>query len=311
MNISTYIRGLVKKTSGEANDDTDYADILDKINEINSANKLPEKPDLGDGITYDRIEYDAPSDEEIEKNAENSLKEYQQAGISSIENEIAALLEKYTSDKNVNNKAYESTLKSLNDAYESAIEAANNDAIKRGLARSSIALNKNAAINSEKAEKAAEASAEYNRLDADLTSKINGLEVERQKAMDEFNISYTAKLTEEINKLKEQREELKNEAIKYNNSLAEKEESERIEREKAESDLYSEALSQAKAERDLKDNPGVAEQEARYQQIYGILRDKLLTMSAQEAQNEIRNNSIYRTYLSDAYFYKLYDEFGR
>ena len=55
----------------------------------------------------------------------------------------------------------------------------------------------------------------------------------------------------------------------------------------------------------------MAEQEARYQQIYGILRDKLLTMSAQEAQNEIRNNSIYRTYLSDAYFYKLYDEFGR
>ena len=258
---------------------------------------------MGDGITYDRIEYDAPTDEEIEKNAQNSLKEYQQSGISSIENEIAALLEKYTSDKTVNTQAYENTLKSLNEAYESAIEAANNDAIKRGLARSSIALNTNAAINSEKAEKAAAASAEYNRLDADLTSKINGLEVERQKAMDEFNISYTAKLTEEINKLKEQREELKNEAIKYNNSLAEKEESERIEREKAESDLYSEALSQAKAERDLK--------EARYQQIYGILRDKLLTMSAQEAQNEIRNNSIYRTYLSDAYFYKLYDEFGR
>ena len=190
MNISTYIRGLVKKTSGEANDDTDYADILDKINEINSANKLPEKPDLGDGITYDRIEYDAPTDEEIEKNAQNSLKEYQQSGISSIENEIAALLEKYTSDKTVNTQAYENTLKSLNEAYESAIEAANNDAIKRGLARSSIALNTNAAINSEKAEKAAAASAEYNRLDADLPRKINGLEVERQKAMDEFNISY-------------------------------------------------------------------------------------------------------------------------
>ena len=129
--------------------------------------------------------------------------------------------------------------------------------------------------------------------------------------MDEFNISYTAKLTEEINKLKEQREELKNEAIKYNNTLAEKEENERIEREKAESDLYSEALSQAKAERDLTDNPGVAEQDSRYQQIYTLLRDKLLTMSAQEAQNEVRNNSIYRAYLSDAYFYKLYDEFAR
>ncbi len=311
MNISTYIRGLVQKASGKADDNSDYADILDKINEINATTQIPEKPDLGDGITYDRIEYDAPSDEEIEKRAQDSLKEYEQAGVSSIENEIAALLEKYTSDKNVNTAAYESTLKSLNDAYQSAIEAANNDALKRGLARSSIALNTTAAINSEKADKAAAAAAEYNRQDADLTSKINGLEVERQKAMDEFNISYTAKLTEEINKLKEQREELKNEAIKYNNTLAEKEENERIEREKAESDLYSEALSQAKAERDLTDNPGVAEQDSRYQQIYTLLRDKLLTMSAQEAQNEVRNNSIYRAYLSDAYFYKLYDEFAR
>lgn len=311
MNISTYIRGLVQKASGKADDNSDYADILDKINEINATTQIPEKPDLGDGITYDRIEYDAPSDEEIEKRAQDSLKEYEQAGVSSIENEIAALLEKYASDKNVNTAAYESTLKSLNDAYQSAIEAANNDALKRGLARSSIALNTTAAINSEKADKAAAAAAEYNRQDADLTSKINGLEVERQKAMDEFNISYTAKLTEEINKLKEQREELKNEAIKYNNTLAEKEENERIEREKAESDLYSEALSQAKAERDLTDNPGVAEQDSRYQQIYTLLRDKLLTMSAQEAQNEVRNNSIYRAYLSDAYFYKLYDEFAR
>lgn len=311
MNISTYIRGLVQKASGKADDNSDYADILDKINEINATTQIPEKPDLGDGITYDRIEYDAPSDEEIEKRAQDSLKEYEQAGVSSIENEIAALLEKYTSDKNVNTAAYESTLKSLNDAYQSAIEAANNDALKRGLARSSIALNTTAAINSEKADKAAAAAAEYNRQDADLTSKINGLEVERQKAMDEFNISYTAKLTEEINKLKEQREELKNEAIKYNNTLAEKKENERIEREKAESDLYSEALSQAKAERDLTDNPGVAEQDSRYQQIYTLLRDKLLTMSAQEAQNEVRNNSIYRAYLSDAYFYKLYDEFAR
>ncbi len=311
MNISTYIRGIVQKASGKADDNSDYADILDKVNEINATTQIPEKPDLGDGITYDRIEYDAPSDEEIEKRAQDSLKEYEQAGVSSIENEIAALLEKYTSDKNVNTAAYESTLKSLNDAYQSAIEAANNDALKRGLARSSIALNTTAAINSEKADKAAAAAAEYNRQDADLTSKINGLEVERQKAMDEFNISYTAKLTEEINKLKEQREELKNEAIKYNNTLAEKEENERIEREKAESDLYSEALSQAKAERDLTDNPGVAEQDSRYQQIYTLLRDKLLTMSAQEAQNEVRNNSIYRAYLSDAYFYKLYDEFAR
>lgn len=129
--------------------------------------------------------------------------------------------------------------------------------------------------------------------------------------MDDFNISYTAKLTEEINRLKAQRDELMSEALKYNNSLTEKENEEKLERQKAESELYTEALGQAKAERELQDNLSAAEQDKKYQEIYGVLRDKLLTMSAQEAQNEIKNNSIYRAYLSDAYFYKLYDEFGR
>lgn len=188
---------------------------------------------------------------------------------------------------------------------------AGNDALKRGLARSSIAANTVAALNSEKAGKAASAAESYYLAERDLEEKLAGLEVKRQKAMDDFNISYTAKLTEEINRLKAQRDELMSEALKYNNSLTEKENEEKLERQKAESELYTEALGQAKAERELQDNLSAAEQDKKYQEIYGVLRDKLLTMSAQEAQNEIKNNSIYRAYLSDAYFYKLYDEFGR
>lgn len=311
MNIVNYVNGLIKKASGKAEDGGDYADVLDKINEINSSGRLPEKPRVEAGASYERLEYDAPSDEEINNAAENSLSEYRRAGEASVENEIAALIEKYSSDKSANSEAYARTIKSLEDAYASAVEAAGNDALKRGLARSSIAANTVAALNSEKAGKAASAAESYYLAERDLEEKLAGLEVKRQKAMDDFNISYTAKLTEEINRLKAQRDELMSEALKYNNSLTEKENEEKLERQKAESELYTEALGQAKAERELQDNLSAAEQDKKYQEIYGVLRDKLLTMSAQEAQNEIKNNSIYRAYLSDAYFYKLYDEFGR
>lgn len=65
MNIVNYVNGLIKKVSGKADDNGDYSDVLDKINEINSSSRLPEKPNVEAGASYERLEYDAPSDEEI------------------------------------------------------------------------------------------------------------------------------------------------------------------------------------------------------------------------------------------------------
>ena len=157
---------------------------------------------------------------------------------------------------------------------------------------------------------ARQAAAEYEAAQADVDAKISELDVKRQKAMDDFDIAYTAKLTEEINKLRSEREKLKTEALKYNNSLTEKENKEKIDKAKAESDLYTEQLAQKKAEEKLAEGD-TATKEKRYQQIYTVLRDKLLTMSPQEAKQEITNNPIYSSYLSKPYYYKLFDEFGR
>ncbi len=308
MDIVTYLRNLMRKSTGETPDERE---TLDKINKINESGALPEKPTVEAGKTYDRINYTPQSDEEIENAAKSSLASYEQAGKNSVENEIAALIEKYSGDKKSNSEAYEKTLKSLKDAYDSAVEAANADALKRGLARSSIAANNVSALETDRAGKTAEAAAAYEAANGEIDEKLSSLEVKRQKAMDEFNIAYTAKLTEEINKLKSKRDENAAEAVKYNNSLTEKENKEQLDRQKAESSLYTAALEQAKSERSLINKPDAAAQDKIYQQIYDILRDRLLTMSAAEAQYELKNNSLYSRYLSSAYFYKLYDEFAR
>ena len=304
MNIISYVQDLLNRNKPKDKYATsaDYTDVIGKIDEIEKSLE-PEKPSLGENKTYDRLTYDAPSDEQITETAKSGLEDYRKKGVESVENEIAALIEKYASDKAGNSGSYQKTLKSLSEAYEAAIEEARYDALKRGLARSSVAANTTAALVGERAAKTAEAAAEYEAAQADV-------DVKRQKAMDDFDIAYTAKLTEEINKLRSEREKLKTEALKYNNSLTEKENKEKIDKAKAESDLYTEQLAQKKAEEKLAEGD-TATKEKRYQQIYTVLRDKLLTMSPQEAKQEITNNPIYSSYLSKSYYYKLFDEFGR
>lgn len=310
MNVISYVKGLLSKLDGADESATDYGDVCEKINKINGEGSLPERQTISSD-KYERMTYDAPTDEELKAKAEAGLAEYKAAGAASVENEIKALIEKYTADKSASEQGLERTLKSLNDAYAVAVEEVNADALKRGLARSSVALNNQAALSGERAEKESTARAEAEARTAELDEKLSALELQRQKALDEFNIAYTVKLTERINELSAEREKKQNEVLKYNNGLTEKENDDAIAKAKAESALYGEALEQRLAENKIADSETEAEKDVKYQKIYDVLREKLLSMSAQKAYDEVRNNAVYRAYLSNAYYYKLYDEFGR
>ncbi len=311
MDLGTYIRGLLDKASGKSNS-PDYSDTMDKINEILvNGERLPDKETIDAPDPYTPLEYDAPSDEEIKESATASLEEYRQSGLAGIENEIKALIDKYGKNKEASGEAYEKTIKSLSDAYESASEMAKNDALKRGLARSSIAVNAVSAIEGERAKSVSEATKEYAEKIEQIDAEISALEAKKQKAMDDFNLTYTAKLTEKIDKLKSEREDKRVETLKYNNTLKEKERDDEIARKKAESDLYTETLEHKKAENALLDDPSEYTKEREYAKIFDILREKLSTLDAMTAQKEVKENPIYRKYLSSEYYYRLYDEFGR
>lgn len=310
MDIGTYIRDVINKAQGKE-PTIDYTDTIEQLTAITNKNTLPQKPDLEVGEKYERLDYSAPTKEQIEQSAVANLSEYKQAGEKSIENEISALLEKYSAQKTGNDESYEKMLKSLSDAYEMAMESASNDALKRGLARSSIAVNTVSAIEGEHAKEKSALMREHEQKLREIDDEIAMLEVKKQKALDDFNVAYTARLTEQIDKLKAESAQKQAEVVKYNNSLTEKEREEEIKREKAESELYTQALEQKKAEDKMKSKLTEQEQDAQYQEVYGVLRDKLLTLSPTQAQREVISNPIYRTYLSDAYYYKLYNEFAR
>ncbi|MBR2989111.1 MAG: hypothetical protein IKC64_05255 [Clostridia bacterium] len=314
MELNTYLKGIADAVTGK-NGTIDYEETLKAILKItggdSTSSRVPDKPTLGESSSYERMTYDAPTDEEIAKRAITALSEYLSKGLSAIESESKAKSDEYGKIKENLATAYESGRSSLDSTYDEAIKRASNDALKRGLARSSIAVNTVGALEGERAKSKADLTQKYNASIGEIDAKINALESERVKAINDFNIAYTVKVSEQIEKLKAEREEKQAEVIKYNNELAKTENKEQIDRAKAESDLYGEALAQKEAENELLDNPSNAQKEREYEQIYALLREQLSKLDAVDARNEVVNNPLFRNYLSTAYYYRLYDEFAR
>ena len=77
MNIISYVQDLLNRNKPKDKYATsaDYTDVIGKIDEIEKSLE-PEKPSLGENKTYDRLTYDAPSDEQITETAKSGLEDY-------------------------------------------------------------------------------------------------------------------------------------------------------------------------------------------------------------------------------------------
>ncbi len=271
---------------------------------LSEAAKAEQDSRLPDAPQYERMENAAVSDEEIEKRAKDELAGYESSSRSAIETENEALNKKYSEDKAAAQKSFYEKNAAVESAYSKAKEDSSNDSLKRGLARSSIALNKQYSLNeNEAAAKTALASEINSKIEA-LDNEISALGVKREKAMNDFNIAYAAKLTTLINGLKDERETKKAEALKYNNSLTEKEHSAAVDKEMNESSLYTQSLNQKKLKNDLGDTTD-------YSANYSIMRTILSKLSPSEARKALAEDAIFKENLSERYYYMLYDEFGR
>ena len=268
--------------------------------------KLPEKEELPEPPSYERMEYEAPTDDDIKKAAEEELADFKNQSERGIDRENELLKEQYEANKAAAESKRDEATESISDAYGEAKKNVDADLLKRGLARSSIAANKVAAIEQNAAEKKNKIYEEYSKKVGELDDKINALAASREQALNDFNIAYAAKLTARINELKNERTKNTLDALKYNNSLTEKEYDAAVNKKMKESDLYSEALTQKSKENQLKERS-----EADYLDIYNKIRSTLLSINSNDARDIVLNNPNIKNALSSAYYYKLYDEFCR
>jgi len=270
----------------------------------------PDKPNI-ELPSYEKIEYTPKADEEIEKIATEDLEGYKTKALESFDKNLEA-----TKQQKEQEKVLENTKKTQNEAkvdktYEEAEKEIGNNMLKQGMTNSSTATLLKEKNDSDKADALKKVAQNYSNAIAQIDNEIAKAEAKRQQAINNFNVTYALKYAERVDKLKKERENAVEDALKYNNELERLEFKDKVEKEKTESKLYSEALDQFQTEQ-------VIENKAQYEvansynyRIYTILRKQLAGMSKEDAYNAVRNDPTYAENLTTSYYLQLVDEFGR
>lgn len=205
---------------------TSAEELKDKIKNIDDKYKLDltfdsTKDDIS--LNLERQKYSRPSDEEIRKQAEDSLKSYEDKEQKGIENEYAAGNRKLDEESQKLGGDFESQSKKIEQTYENAKESNKNTFIRKGLSRSSI-MQENLKNLDESKNAAQDTLAKELKQNLEkITIERDLLETQKQSALESFNIAYAVKLSEKINKLTESAKQAEDAVAKYNNQLEEKE----------------------------------------------------------------------------------------
>jgi|GEM_PF-954294 len=244
------------------------------------------------GLT--QMEYNALSDEEIEALSKSQTQAMYNDEKTKLENELKKLTLDFINQKeSIKNSAQEIS-KSIEDIYAERKSEAEKDALKRGLARSSIITGKIEAFDQNRVN-------DKIKLETDTVNSINkidqtilALESEKDLALENFNITLAAELLKKINALKTERAEKVNEALKYNNTIAEKEA--QYQKDKTES-LFS-------MEQRRKDDVTNAKLlDYLYSEKAKIVKAYYDTMPPQEALRQIGEDSSLKEHLGGYYNY--------
>lgn len=205
---------------------TSAEELKDKIKNIDDKYKLDltfdsTKDDIS--LNLERQKYSRPSDEEIRKQAEDSLKSYEDKEQKGIENEYADGNRKLDEESQKLGGDFEAQSKKIEQTYENAKESNKNTFIRRGLSRSSI-MQENLKNLDESKNAAQDTLAKELKQNLEkITIERDLLETQKQSALESFNIAYAVKLSEKINKLTESAKQAEDAVAKYNNQLEEKE----------------------------------------------------------------------------------------
>lgn len=258
--------------------------------------------DYQSSLDLQKQSFEGLTEEQIKKQAEDSLHDYSNESKEKIENDYTSKKEAYeTSLANLSESTSESK-ENLSEAYNQAKTDASNDAIKRGLARSSIIVNKLAKYDESMLTEFSNIEKTYLETSQKLNSEKNLLEVQKQNALDSFDISYAIKISEKINDISEKLSQKEREVIEYNNKVIQMEKEYELEQlEKLEAAKQKSLQTNLDYAEFAKDGGIAVIDSMVIKEKYQIAKDYLMSLSKQQALQELQNNSMFSTQLKSGY----------
>lgn len=290
-----------EKATEKIKDSTNKAkSILEQFAEVDDKYTFGDKMDIG--LDLKRNDYVAPSQAEVEEKAKNSLESYKKQIINSINDNFQKKSEKIDEDiksTKINSKIAKDEIKNT---YAKVKENASNDAIKRGLARSSIVVNTLSNYDNKMLNDLEVLASKTSEELASLDTQKNTLELQKENALNDFNIEYAVKLQSEIDSINSDIAKAQESALKYNNEIAELEAKWAKEQNQENYDRQSDLLEL------ISKYGSYAITIAKENEKYSLARQHFANMDKQTALNELKNNSAYLNNLGTANFKKLLEE---
>ena len=246
-------------------------------------------------LNLEKKTFEKLSDEEIAKKAENSLSDYKNSELENINSSYDDKKQSINEEINTTKTDGEAQKNETKKLYSSLKQEASNDAVKRGLSRSSIVINILDAFDQNMIK-------EYNKINDEITSKIdslnnqkNLLNEQRENALNAFDITYAVKLSNKIDEINQSLLEEEQKVLEYNNQIAQKEAEYEAERKQNALD-YAEYVEKYGYE-------GI--EKMKQEEKYQIAKDYLMSMSKEEALNELNSNRLFNSELGSINFNKL------
>lgn len=268
-----------------------YSNMIESFEEID---KKFSSEDSG-SLNLEQKTFEKPTNEEIKKQAEDSLHDYKQTNLQNIEEQYKTKQDnieeqiKDTYDSSISKKEETKNL------YSSLKQDAANDALKRGLARSSIVINVLDAFDKNMI-------AEYNKINEQISTKIDNLnsqkqllDEQRQNALNSFDISYAVKLSTKIDEINQALQKEEQKVLEYNNEIAQKEAEYEAKRKQNALD-YAQYIQKNGTETITK---------IKQDEKYSIAKNYLMTLSKSQALEELENNRVFSSQLGPTNYSKL------
>ncbi|MFA6860316.1 MAG: hypothetical protein WCR30_02910 [Clostridia bacterium] len=271
-----------------------------KIDSKYDISKLMDYTPLNTDLNLKKYEYTAPTDSEIENTAKESLKNYLDSGKSSIENSYQDSLSSILEKENKVKTSGENTKNELANDFEVAKKSATNKLVKNGLANSTIIVSQKEAFDKNKLE-------EFSKIDSELTSTLNSLtsqklllEVQKQNALNSFDIAYAVKISDKIASLNSEVQKNVDKVTKLNNQIEQEEAEYALNQEKENLKRQKEAYELSK---DYTEN-SVAFEKIKQEEKFKIALDYINTLTKANAYSFVEQNDKLKNNLG-SYYTKL------
>ena len=282
----------------------EYKKLMQDLDDIVKKYEFPleKKEPVNTEISLERKTFTDVSDEDLKQQAKDSLTEFKQQTENSIKE--SASKEKQNALNQIENakQSANSNKQTTSSYFDKAKQNAENDALKRGLSRSSIIVNKLSAFDNARIN-------ELMKIDKDLTEQIEALndqinlvDLEKEKALQDFNIEYASKLNTKLAELKSNLQARKDEVTEYNNKIAQIEKEYEKDAKETNANMQSQAYDELMERVKLFLNNGDKITESIQKENFVAVRNFLSTLDGNDALALLQDNEYLKSMLGYNYY---------